>query len=97
MHFCILFVESAAQTHSYFRQYHWINMPIYIGWPLLLCLNPDFAVEIVMRVESPIKTGVPARFFFESVAAPTIRRKSRKYPCLQEFRLAIDFLLQILG
>jgi hypothetical protein len=37
--------------------------------------NPDFAVEIVMRVESPIKTGIPARFFFESVAIPTLRRK----------------------
>jgi hypothetical protein len=37
--------------------------------------NPDLAVEIVMRVESPIKTGIPARFFFESVAIPTLRRK----------------------
>jgi hypothetical protein len=46
----------------------------------LMRLNPDFAVEIVMRVESPIKTGIPARFFFESVAIPTIRRKIEEMP-----------------
>jgi hypothetical protein len=37
--------------------------------------NPDLAVEIVMRAESSIKTGIPVRFFFESVATPTMRRK----------------------
>jgi hypothetical protein len=33
-----------------------------------------------MRVESPIKTGIPARFFFESVATPTMRRKIEEIP-----------------
>jgi hypothetical protein len=31
--------------------------------------NPDFAVEIVTRVESAIKMGIATRFFFESAAA----------------------------
>jgi hypothetical protein len=52
----------------------------HLPYPLPYCFNPDFAVEIVMRVESPIKTGVPARFFFESVAAPTVRRKIEEIP-----------------
>jgi hypothetical protein len=43
-------------------------------------LNPDLAVEIVMRVESPIKRGIPARFFFESVAIPTLKRKIEEMP-----------------
>jgi hypothetical protein len=33
-----------------------------------------------VRVESPIKTGIPARFFFENVATPTMRRKIEEMP-----------------
>jgi hypothetical protein len=48
---------------------------VYFKFSILSLFNPDYAIEIVMRVESSIKTGIPARFFFESVATPTVRRK----------------------
>jgi hypothetical protein len=40
-----------------------------------LDFNPDYAIGIVTRVESAIKTDIPASIFFESVATPTVKRK----------------------
>jgi hypothetical protein len=42
-----------------------------------LLLNPDYAIGIVTRVESAIKTGIPASILFESVATPYGEKKIR--------------------
>jgi hypothetical protein len=38
-------------------------------------LNPDFAVEFVMRRKSTIKSRVPARFFEEGIVTPILTKK----------------------
>jgi S1-C subfamily serine protease len=37
--------------------------------------NPDYAIGIVTRVESAMKTDIPASIFFENVVTPTVKRK----------------------
>jgi hypothetical protein len=50
-----------------------------------------------MRVESPIKTGIPARFFFESVATPTMRRKIEEMPVFAGVSACNRFSIAIYG
>jgi S1-C subfamily serine protease len=40
-----------------------------------LLFNPDYAIGIVTRVESAMKTDIPASIFFENVVTPTVKRK----------------------
>jgi len=37
--------------------------------------NPDYAIEFVARLESAIKSSVPARFYDEGMVTPISRKK----------------------
>ena len=55
------------------------------------CLNPDFAVGIVMKGKKAIKTSGWAGFLVENIVNYGKIRKSSKYLSLQHFFLVIDF------